>query len=76
MSSSQRCCKNHPDSFCYICGEFVMGKQKRHITDFVKSTYEAYFDMRLGDQGKWALHIVCKTCVETLCSWTNGLLKL
>ena len=75
--SSRRCCKYHPDSFCYICGEYVIERQKRNVTDFVKNAYKAYFGMVLGDQDKtWAPHIVCKTCVESLRGWTNGKLKL
>ena len=35
--------------------------------------YLAYFKVHLGNQDKsWAPHIVCKTCVETLRSWTQG----
>ena len=26
---------NSSESFCYICGEFVLKKQQRNITDFV-----------------------------------------
>ena len=47
-----------------------MKKQKKNITDFVKRTYKACFDMKLDDS--WAPHTVFKTCVETLCGWTNG----
>ena len=56
-----------------------MERQKRNITDFMKNEYKAYFGMELGDQDKtctWAPHIVCKTCVESLRGWTNGMLKL
>ena len=60
-----------------ICGEYVMEKQKRNITEFVKRAYKVYFGMKLGDHDKsWAPHIVCKTCVESLRGWTNGKLKL
>ena len=54
-----------------------MEKQQRNITDFVKKERKAYFDKKLGDQGKsWAPHIICKTSVETFLGWTNGKLKL
>ena len=73
MSSTRRCCKMTPDSFCCICGEYTFDKQKKNITDFVKKAYLAHFGVRLGDQDKlWAPHIVCKTCVELLRSWTKG----
>ena len=50
--------------------------QRKGITDFVKQSYFAYFDVKLGDQDKpWAPHKVCKTCVENLRLWKNGKLK-
>ncbi len=73
MSSKRRCCKLDPDFFCYICGEFLTSKQRLNITEFVKTTYKAYFGIQLGDQDKsWAPHKVCKTCTETLRYWTFG----
>ena len=45
----------------------------RNITGFVKRAYQAYFEVKLGDQDKsWAPHTVCKTCVEYLRRWTRG----
>ena len=50
--------------------------QRKGIADFVKLSYFAYFDVKLGDQDKpWAPHKVCKTCVENLRLWKNGKLK-
>ena len=50
---------------------------RKGTSDFVKRAFKAYFEMKLGDQGKsWAPYIVCKTCFETICVWTNGKLKL
>ena len=73
MSATLRFCKMKPDSFCYICGEYTIDKQKNNITDFVKQFYLAYFRVRLGEQDKsWAPHIACKTCVELLRSRTKG----
>jgi hypothetical protein len=32
-----------------------------------------YSGFKLGDQDKpWVPHIVCKTCTEHFCQWTNG----
>ena len=77
MSSSRRRCKYDPDAFCYICGEYMMKKQKTNINYFVKRAYKAYFDMKLGHQNKpWAPHLACKTCVGSLRGWTKGKLKL
>ena len=73
MASSRRSCKNHPDAFCYICGEYTLEKNKKLVTDFVKKANLGYFGVKLGDQDKsWAPHIVCKTCTEHLRQWTNG----
>jgi hypothetical protein len=64
---ASRDCVNSPDSFCYICGEVVVKKQQRNISDFVKNVYVACFGVKLGDQDKtWAPHKVCSVCVEDL----------
>lgn len=69
---SNRGCKNSADSFCYICGEFVIKKHQRNITDFVKKVYLSYFGTKLGDQEKsWAPHKVCYVCVEDLRKWSK-----
>ena len=59
-----------PNKFRYICGNFVVKKQHRNITDFVKKVYYAYFGIRVGDQDKpWAPKKVCCICVEELRQW-------
>lgn len=69
---SNRGCKNSADSFCYICGEFVIKKHQRNITDFVQKVYFSYFGIKLGDQDKsWAPHKVCYVCVEDLRKWSK-----
>ncbi|XP_076799763.1 uncharacterized protein LOC143444861 [Clavelina lepadiformis] len=74
MSSSRRSCRNDPDKFCYICGEYIFKDQRKAITDFVRKVYLSYFKVKLGDQDKpWAPHIVCKACVESLRKWTKDL---
>ena len=73
MASSRRSCKNHPDVFCYICGEHTLEENRKPVTGFVKRAYLECFGVKLGDQDKiWAPHIVCKTCTEHLRQWTNG----
>jgi hypothetical protein len=67
---------NSPDIFCYICGQFVIKKQRRNIQDFEKKAYYAHFGMKLGDKDKsWAPHKVCCICVEELRQWTQGMKK-
>ena len=68
-----RSCRHHPDSFCYICGNFTTKKDRRRITENIKKLYAAYFSpCKIGDQEKpWAPHICCKTCQARLCAWVN-----
>ncbi|KAG0720492.1 hypothetical protein GWK47_006740 [Chionoecetes opilio] len=73
MASARRSCRNNPDVFCYICGQYTLSGDRKNITGFVKRAYGAYFKVKLGDQDKsWAPHTVCKTCVEYLRRWTKG----
>ncbi|KRZ79014.1 hypothetical protein T10_10164 [Trichinella papuae] len=73
---SSRKCLSSPDSFCHICGSFVVKSKRQKITDFVKKAYFAYFGIKLGDQYKtWAPHIVCHTCIEQLRKWSKKTLK-
>ena len=73
MSSNRRQCRNHPDVFRYICGEYILAKYRFNVRDFTKRNYKAYFGIKLGDQDKsWTPHKVCKQCTETLRSWALG----
>ena len=72
VSIMNRGCKNNANSFCYICGKFVVKKYQRNITEFVKMVYLTYFGTSLGDQDKsWAPHKVCYVCVENLRKWSK-----
>ena len=72
-STSRRSCVNHPDVFCYMCGEYTLKESRKPISDFVKRCYVAYFGVHLGDQHKaWAPHLVGKTCFEHWRQWANG----
>ena len=50
MSSCK--CLNNPNVFCYICGSYVIAKQRQDINSFVRNVYYAYFGIRLGDEDK------------------------
>ena len=52
MASARRSCRNNPDVFCYICGEYTLSVDRKNITGFVKHTYQAYFEVKLDDQDK------------------------
>ena len=47
-----RKCKNNPDLFCCVCGNFAIKAQKRSITPDLKKLYKLYFECRLGDRDK------------------------
>jgi hypothetical protein len=65
-----RQCLDNPNVFCYICGDFVVKKQRQNITSFFKTVYFVYCGIKLGDQDKpWATHTVCS--VEDLRNWTK-----
>ncbi|KRZ68203.1 hypothetical protein T10_4186 [Trichinella papuae] len=71
-----RKCLSSPDSFCHICGSFVVKTKRQKITDFVRKAYFTYFGIKLGAQYKtWAPHIVCHTCIEQLQKWSKKTLK-
>ena len=73
---TSRGCVNSSEGFCYICGEFVVKKNQRNITNFVEKVYFAYFGVKIGDQDKsWTTHGVCLGCVEGLRMWSKGKVK-
>ena len=66
-------CKNSPNVFCYVCGEFATKSQRRPISKLMKTAYGLYFGCTLGDQDKqWALHIMCIKCYVKLTQWLQG----
>ena len=69
-----RNCKNSPDAFCYICGQFTLSGQRKKITPEISKIYKAYFGCPLGDQDKtWAPHVACYSCFSLLRDWINKL---
>jgi len=68
-----RKCLNHPDTFCYVCGEMTFQSQRQNFTLLIQKCYELYFGCKVGDQDEsWAPHICCVTCVRLLTLCTNG----
>lgn len=66
---SSRTSRNSPDTFCYICGSFMISKQKLKITEFVENTYNSYFGFKIQLR-PWTPNFVCTICVELLRQWT------
>lgn len=63
-------CLNHPDSFCYVCGQFSFKFQRRNFTPYVKKCYQECFGFSVGQQEKaWAPHTCCVTCVNSFTDW-------
>lgn len=70
---ASRGCINHPDSFCYICGEFTIKKYRRAITSKIKTLYKLYFQCAVGEQDKtWAPHVCCVRCSSGLYTWSKS----
>ncbi|XP_076818916.1 uncharacterized protein LOC143464805 [Clavelina lepadiformis] len=71
-----RICKHSADAFCFICGQFIKTRAKKHsVLASVKmcEAYNAYFGMPVGDQDKpWAPHFSCDYCKKTLEGWYRG----
>ena len=52
---------------------YMTRKQRLPITDFMKKTYLAYFEVKVDDQDKkCAPHKVCGACGATLRTWSKG----
>ena len=69
MESKRRECINDPYRFCFICGSYILQKQRRPVNGFVKKLYYSY--LKLGDQ-EWAPNFVCETCLANLRGWSKG----
>ena len=69
-----RGCVNEPDSFCYVCRELALQKNRCAFTPFIKTAYHMYFGSRTGDQDKkWAS--CCTRCFKNLRAWMKGTRK-
>ena len=49
---TSRSCKNHPDCFGYICGEYTTVDNQKFIIDFAQKAYYEYFGIKLGHKDK------------------------
>jgi hypothetical protein len=72
-----RQCINSPDSFCYVCGEYIIKSHRQSVMPLVKKTYELYFGCKLTDRDKkWAPHICCTNCASRLRVWLKNKRKV
>lgn len=71
MSSSRRSCLNDPNVFCYICGEYIIKKFRKPITDFIKCIFFVLHVANCRRKKNWIPQNVCKTCCEHLRQWVS-----
>lgn len=66
-------CKNSPDNFCYVCGDFIkLVEWKKRISKQHERAYLSYFGFSILNQAKhWAPHFVCRSCHLGLIRWMN-----
>lgn len=66
-------CKNCPDDFCYVCGEYSnLAELKKQITKAHERAYLSYFGFNISDQTEnWVPHFICRNCHLGLLKWMN-----
>lgn len=66
-------CANSQDSFCYVCGEYVLHKNAQTFTYLIKENYLQYFGFpAVNVDQKWAPSIICISCKRNLNGWASG----
>ena len=68
--SKRSSCKYSSDAFCFICGELIKTRARKHsvlASAKMCEAYKSYFNMPVGDQDRtWAPHFACDYCKKTL----------
>ena len=73
---SLRKCKNDPNKFCYICGEYIIRREQVNISPLIEGRFFDYLKYKLGDQDKlFAPRVICRRCNSNLSSWDNHKIK-
>lgn len=67
-------CPSNRNLFCYICGEYIISKQLRSMTDLLKTAYKEYFGFEVvdGPNVDYAPSVCCSTCYNQLTEWRKG----
>ncbi|XP_050548562.1 uncharacterized protein LOC126910234 [Daktulosphaira vitifoliae] len=74
MSSNKRQykCKNNPNKFCYVCGEYIFVTPP-NFTSTLQSAYRLYFYISPENLGEsWTPNVLCNTCKTGLTMWMTG----
>lgn len=68
--------KNHPDRFCYVCGELTLKSERKPLSLILKTAYKFYFGCQVGGQDKdLAPRVCCTTCYSSLTKWLKDMRK-
>lgn len=70
--SDRRQCKNSPNKFCYVCGQYIFKSQGKNVSEKVRNAYFLYFRRTVHQDKPWIPQLFCVSCYATLLSWLNG----
>lgn len=65
-------CKNNPNDFCNVCGEFMLEKNVRKFTDGLQQSYLSYFGLLPNLNESWTPKFICGACQSILNKWAVG----
>lgn len=74
MSAGNRVfkCKNDPNKFCYVCGEYIFVNPP-NFTQSLQAAYRLYFKIYPNNVDKpWTPNAICNTCRYSLNVWMSG----
>ena len=75
--SKRGSCKHSPDTFCFICGEFIKTRARKHsvlASAKMCEAYNSYFIMPAGDQDRTWAPILLVTTAKKL--WKVSLVNI
>ena len=64
LSSSKRGCINHPDNFCYVCGEYTPTAYHVKLNSRIRYACKHYFACQVATKIKNGPHIFAATVAE------------
>lgn len=64
-------CLGNINTFCYICGKFVVSHNRKPLSERVEHAYSFYFSKTIAKR-PWTPNICCATCYCGLANWMNG----
>ncbi|XP_046600523.1 uncharacterized protein LOC124295250 [Neodiprion lecontei] len=71
--SNSHLCNKSPDSFCYICGEYNLERNRRSLSDKIKQIYEECFGLQITNlDSAWVPHTICSRCNMMLIRWKKN----